>query len=416
MTTLHDLRGSLQEHADLVDHDLAARPAAVHQRVRTVRRNRRVAVAGVAAAAVAAAIAVPPIASRQSPQYLDGLRAPDSVGSLGFTYDFANGVTGDGKAELELDDSDQPRLVTWDAAAGDVRVKGPYQDAFTSVGGFSDFTLVYPGEEGTWKVTGDGTVGVAVYDLAELAPGDAADGAVFRDEVAGAQRISSAWAAEGTDEAAVDVTLPSGEIGLSGFCAGAPKGTWLNVSLGDDGPVSWGQCADQGPDAGPWTGSFDTSDLGEPGEVLSGRAWLTDGEDGPRIPVTGDVRLGVGFYALAAPGATLGRVDIPEVVESDGHTWQLDSVVGSDPGTGEVNTTIQASAGDPVLVEVAGSGRQATMQATFDGEPGNGMSKVGRLGGRMGLGTTYRSVEVGATVSGDDPERVVGLVIYRRVD
>ncbi len=414
MTTLHDLRDSLRDHADLVDHDLTARPAAVHQRVRTVRRNRRMAVAGAAAAVVAAVVAVPPIAVRQSPQYLDGLRAPDSVGSLGFTSDFADGVTGDGRAALRLEESDEPRLVTWDAEQGDVRVKGPHAEPFTSEGGFTDFTIVHPGETGTWRATGEGIVGLAVYDLDELAPGDAAGGVVFRDVVAGAERIASAWATEAADEVAVEVTLPAGEFGVSGYCAGAPRGTWLHVELDDDGPLSWGRCGDTGPDAGPWTGSWEAAEVGEAGTVVTGRAWLTDGATGPRVPVTGEVRLGVGFYALSTQVAELGPVDVPEVLEMDGHLWRLDSVVGSDAGTGRVDTTIEASAGSPVLVEVVGAGRGGMIQGRLGDQPESSLSQASRLGARMGLGLTYESVDATATISGDDPERVVGLAIYRR--
>jgi len=416
MTTLHDLRDSLNQHADLVDHDLSARPAAVHQRVRVVRRNRRVAVAGVAAVAVAAALAVPPIAARQSPQYLDGLRAPDSVGSLGFTYDFADGVTGQGSAELELGRSDEPRLITWDSASGDVKIKAPDQRAFTSTGGFSDFTIVYPGEKGTWRATGEGTVGLAVYDLGALPAGDASDGAVFRDEIAGAERIASAWATDGATEVSVEVTLPAGEIGVSGFCAGAPRGTWVHVELADDGPVSWGQCADGGPDAGQWSGSWDASQVGEAGEVVSGRAWLTDGSEGPRVPVTGDVRLGVGFYALSTQVAELGPVEIPELLERDGHVWRLDAVVGSDAGTGRVETTVEAGPGSPALVELVGAGRGGLMRGSLGDNPDSAMSQANRLGARMGLGVTFTTVEAAGRIAGDDPERVVGLAVYRRAD
>lgn len=59
MSTIHDLRTSLDEHASSVqDHALASRAAEVHQRVRHVRRRRQAVAVAAAAVVVAGVVGV----------------------------------------------------------------------------------------------------------------------------------------------------------------------------------------------------------------------------------------------------------------------------------------------------------------------------------------------------------------------
>ncbi len=191
MNTLNDLRSTLDAHAaDIHDDASRARVLAVHGRARAVRRRRAVAVA--AAVAVVAAVAVTPRMlgdAEPAPveRELIGKVAPATVTSLGYTYDFIEGVEDD---RIKLDASDEPRLLTWAVAGGpeDVLVDSRYSEGEVWSDGtdFDDFLVIHPGESGPWQIrrSGGAEVALAVYELTDARPaGYTVDGITFREQI-----------------------------------------------------------------------------------------------------------------------------------------------------------------------------------------------------------------------------------------
>ncbi len=120
--SINDLRAALDQHAeDVVESVATARVAAVRARAVRVRRRQAGAVVGAAAAVVAVVAAAtvlpgggapPPAADRQ----LLGLTAPAQMSALGYTYEFDRGTdSSEGASAVELEASDEPRLLTWAA-------------------------------------------------------------------------------------------------------------------------------------------------------------------------------------------------------------------------------------------------------------------------------------------------------------
>ena len=157
MSTTDDLRSTLDRHAsELTDHDVHVRPVAVRERIRVVRRRRRATVGGVAAAVVGAmALTLSLGGARQAPvadRTLAGHEAPRTMSSLGYTYTFAQGRQGDGRAQLRLAPSDRPRLVSWATSGPDdeVTLRGVDEGPRTvTTDDFGDFVLVPPRRDGS---------------------------------------------------------------------------------------------------------------------------------------------------------------------------------------------------------------------------------------------------------------------------
>jgi len=133
MNTLDDLRTSLDRHASgLADPDLHARPVAVRERVRTVRRRRHVAATAAAAVVVAALVgggisllpgdaSAPRLAVRPD-RIASGEPVPDFPAQLGDGSLLVDDVVGtQGKPELAFRvrvDTDAPRWMVSCAPAG----------------------------------------------------------------------------------------------------------------------------------------------------------------------------------------------------------------------------------------------------------------------------------------------------------
>jgi hypothetical protein len=358
MNTLQDLRSTLDAHAaEITDSATTTRVAAVAGRARVVRRRRAAGVA-VAAVLVAGAVAVPFLTSDSRPMPADreliGKIAPATLESLGYTYHFAEGVEGGEKhAEIRLRASDEPRLITWASTKPEVGVLGAYDDLHlrSRDTDFDDFILVPEGVSGSWSVRAEGApAAIAVYELGDERPeGVTVDGITFRDDVAGDRLLAAQIGEVGQDEVEVEVTVPpSGQIRFTSLCQGEPRDVWLHLDFGPRyGEFGHGpSCDDPGFDPGGGGGS--TSRLGRPGEVFVVSAFLTRGEDGPRID-SDDVRLGIAAYHVAEPAARVAGYDVPSLVEHGGHVWEYDGQYSARPGSSRLAHT--NSDDTPLLVQ-----------------------------------------------------------------
>lgn len=336
MNDLRELRETLRERADLHDTASATRAAAVHDRVRGVRRRRRGVVGGVAAAAVAVVaigLNLPGSADRTEPA--DGLDAPETITSLGYTYELESTTTREHKVSVEVPKSDQPTLVAWGTEAGaddPVRVDANGGAPFTSADdAFHDFYLVHPGERAKILITkAEGEVSVATYSLVDAAPaGVTRDGSTFRNDVGVWDLAAAEIGDRGDHELTFDLTIPdSGLVRVADLCVGLPRGYW--VSLAVDGKAfefsDHVSCDDSGfdPAGGSWSITR-TSALGKPGATVPVRMWVSRTMEGdePVDPADlSDLRLGASFYALDPDHRDTSMNEPEALVESRGHTWR----------------------------------------------------------------------------------------------
>jgi hypothetical protein len=241
MSDLDDLRSTLHDHAGHVAvGDTVARRAAVHDRIRVVRRRRRVAAASAVAAAVAVAGAVSLIPGDDTTgpapagQRVFGVDVPRTIDSLGFSYDYQEHVSDDGQATLDLGDSDRPRLVSWGTSTAD-RVEVSVGDGSAPQAhdgtDFADWTYVAPGDglDVTARV-GDGSVALAVYTLGSGRPEGVTDGGVtFRSARAGAALLGATIGEPGQDEIVVAPTERADRVFYAYYCAGGPQNAWLHA-------------------------------------------------------------------------------------------------------------------------------------------------------------------------------------------
>jgi len=438
-----ELRTLLDEHSnDIQDLPAVERLAAVRGRVRVVRRRRQAGLAGAAAAVVAvvgAAVFLPsdgldPAAQRE----LAGHTAPETFDSLGYTYAFVKGVEGDGKAVLDLPESDQPMLVSWASSSGSggLRVPGDLDGDGGSPdtiamgdADFGGFEYLDPQVSGKIVATGDGEVAVAVYTRTDATPpGVSKDGVTFRDDRGGDSLLQAVIGDEGQSELTAQIAMPDRFLVMRKFCYGVPQGYQTNISV--NGQVSsFGDCDDSKPLDG--SGSAMTFSGGvpdghgsqvEPGDPVQIRMWLTrdngDEEDPSPVAVEAPgVHLGLGLYEEAPAVATVGTWHLPAVWEQDGHRWQFAGVTSSTPGESSIST--QVTAGDVPVLVVAMTAGQGSGAAEFflDGEPGS--VNGGGPGGWQGVEAIVRNARTVAElrVHGEvGPHTVLGLATYQRID
>lgn len=342
MNTLQDLRSTLDAHAASVHDDAAlARAFAVRGRARAVRRRRVAAVAVTAAVAAVAVTAVPLLGRGSAPvpadRQLIGKVAPETLTSLGYTYDFVKGVEGGEKhATIRLRASDEPRLVTWASDAADVGILGSAGAVHlrSRATDFDDFVYVAPGESGRWTVRASGAdAALAVYELADQPPeGVTVDGITFRQQVGDEELIDAVIGDAGRSDLTLEVALPAGGLRVAELCTGVPEGFVANVEVDRRGVVSTGGCGDDTFDPGSGSASwYDVGDLGEPGAVVTVRTWVSREHDGEPVTLA-DARLGLAAYELPPPVTTVAGWRVPDVLEHDGHRWGFVGSVSSDVG------------------------------------------------------------------------------------
>lgn len=284
MTNLQDLRETLRSHADLDDTAAPARVTAVHDRVRRVHRRRRAVVAGGAAALLVGALVAFNLPENQDPAPAGAgdLVAPKTITSTGYTYELESTSTDEYAVTLRIPKSDQPMLISWGTeggAADPVRVRPVDGEPFTSAGdAFDDYYLVSPGDSGTMRISeAEGDVAVSTYTLSDVAPeGVTRDGSTFRETIGIWKLAGAELGGVGAPEVSFDVTLPSGPVSLREFCAGVPRGYWVNVSVAGKAPGYTEGCEAGGFDPGTGNSSTDfRGGFGTPGSMVRLRTWIS---------------------------------------------------------------------------------------------------------------------------------------------
>lgn len=336
MNTIHDLRNTLEQHAEgLDDRQQHARVVAVRGRVRAVRRRRTGVVAAAAAVAVVAGIVTagslrdPGSIQPAGPEVL-GVEVPEEITVHGFPYEYAEArdLSGAGD-QLRLPASDENRAVSLVAtglgsgSATLVLDGTPVSRAFDGEPVEAPVPAYASSEDTRVSVRLDGAapdarVGVAVYDATGDLPEGVTDGVrVFREQVAGSHLL----AADLTDSPE-GLELPFAGTGSplehADFCSTSTPGVWMTVLL-DDEEMYQAQCREE-------DGAVDVGSARSALGVLDGshtlRIRLTRGHDGPAV-APDDVVLGLAVYE--APFTTAPRIagfTPPEYVEWEGRTWR----------------------------------------------------------------------------------------------
>ncbi len=279
---------------------------------------------------------------------------------------------------------------------------------------FDDFVLVEPGASSEWSVRAGGeAAAIAVYELGDQRPaGLTVDGITFRDDVAGDRLLAAQIGEVGQDEVTLEVTVPTnGQLRFSSLCQGSPRDAWLHVDFGPrlgeyvQGPM----CDDSGFDPGA---GGSTSRLGRPGEALVASAYLTQGEDGPRID-SDDVRLGLAAYDVALPEARVAGYDVPALVEHDGHVWKYDGRYSARAGTPGLD---HRNSDDTTLLVRAiahRTGEQRVVTSWNGGRDGNQNSVGGGVSTFLLLPGQRASIRVREPVP---DQALLGFAFYSRFD
>ncbi|GGO76390.1 hypothetical protein [Nocardioides deserti] len=423
MSTLDDLRETLLAHREDVDDTGAhLRSAAVHQRVRAVRR-RRTAVASVAAVVVlvggvagVSGLRLDPTPDVAGPVVL-GLDVPQELRLDGFPYEL---VDADGVApgeRVDLPDDQEQRAVTLVArdlgegtatllADGEpvARVLDDGLSAPSLVHGPARLQVRLDGADESTRVS------VALYAATGgLAPGVTDGTAVFRDEVAGEPLLAGAFSEPGVAEVELSVTGALGDLRFTDHCRGVGDDAVLHVEVDGEGWSSGG--CDDGPDAGRGGTWAHTDD--RPAEHTV-RAWVTDGPDGPLVE-SADVVVGVAAYERRPAEVQALGEDVAEVVEHDGRRWELDEV-RRQPEPGEPFTT-QVEADEDVLLGLVSQGDRVHLRWSGGRDRGESTRYTGE--GSVGPGTGVDTLllageryDVAVLSDGDAPFRAAVLV-YR---
>jgi hypothetical protein len=422
MNTLSDLRRTLDQHAgDVVDPAAVARSAAVHHRVSVVRRRRGAVGAGALALVVGVGVvtAVWPHHSQggaapAAPIVL-GQRAPETIGSLGYTYR----TDGHGEAfgrtgSIKVSESTKPQLYSWTTEGADtVRVTLPDGDVVHSTEtGFHDFAVVAPGDSGKLRVAvTSGQVGLASYALTDAAPaGYTKGGVTYRDQVAGVPLLTARIGDLGQTVVRTSFVSPGGSLSVPDMCSGLPKGDVVNVSINHDGRVV-GDCDslgvfDPGSSGGGMLG------VGHEGRRVQMRVWVSAGYRSPApLPASSlpSFRLGAAVYGPVPQRSVAGNT-VPIVVEHGGHTWRLRSVHQSD--------------GAPIRLPAAPYDRIAAMawsthgstEVTFGADSSKSPEGGNFSGGRAGLPDLWAPAGSPVQASLDHGTGRFGVALYERTD
>ena len=357
MSTLDDLRSTLDRHADgLDDTERFVRPIAVRARIRAVRRRRTGLVAVAAAVVVVATAAtVGQLRSPDRPQPAEqvvGVDVPGSIEVLGFPYALEQTNELSDGADVRIRGTSTDQAVTLAASGLGSGSATLYQDGEAVARVRSGQQLAVPlpiyDASPTFRVQLDGApaearTGLAVYrSTGALADGVSDGVSVFRDTVAGNRLITAAFAAPGATSVTVHATGRLDRMQFANRCSDPGKGLWLNVSVDGDGAMSSTQCSDDGMDNTPWA-SLGSRDVGR--HTIT--AYATRGENGPRVAVS---ELGVGVYARGRTVPVMGS-DIARSAEFAGRTWRLTRVIRAR------DAVVDTADGDALLGFAASGGR-----------------------------------------------------------
>ncbi|WP_134765343.1 hypothetical protein [Nocardioides sp. 1609] len=384
MNGIDDLRRTLETHADDV-LDVAAidRGTGIQRRIRTTRR-RRTAVAGATAAVVAGTALAAFLPGDTGPDAAGptvfGIDIPAEIDSLGFTYDYADHVRGEERAALELEASDEPRLVSWGTSTDDDRVTivvgAGGEKRVVDGADFTDWTYVAPGD--ALRVTarvGTGDVALAAFTLGDGRPeGVTAGGVTFRDTRAGAPLLGAAIGEPGQAEVVVEPSGRAAEVFYTYYCTGGPANAWLHVAL-DTGELLSGGCNDASVPLDP-AAQGGASQVAGPRQDLTTRFYVTEGEDGPLVE-DDDLRIGLGLYAEPEPRDLGAGIELPERVEHDGHAFELVETASPDLGPGGAVVAVPDLGGRTLALIAYTRADESRITYEVDGDDSSSVSYVG---------------------------------------
>lgn len=404
MNTLDDLRSTLRREADGVDDSARyARPVAVRERIRGVRRRRAAVAASAAVVLVAvAATAVGDLLGEhrqvEPATQVVGVDVPQRVAVYGFPYELTGTEPFTGPRDrLRLQhaaDADRWRAVSLVASGLGGGYATLYLDGqpVARAAGADDVEVPVPVFDGepTLRVELDGApaearAGVAIYGATGDLPNGVTNGtAVFRDEVAGSRLQAGAFSEPGDSSVSVPFSGRIADGRIAYYCHTRETGLWLNVATDEGGVLGTSCGADVDVDAGD--GGSNVSGSGSAGSHVL-RAYLTRGERGPRVAPP-DAVLGVAVYDdPVAPQSVLGT-DVATTVELDGRLWTLDRVVRQGQEGSPVRAEVDASDGDRVVGQVAAG---ETTWITWHGRLLDGEST--RMGSDPGVDSTGTVVD-----------------------
>lgn len=417
MSTLHDLRSTLDQHAEgLHDTEQYVRPVAVRARITAVRRRRAAAVSATAVLVLVAGVAT--AVGLRSPDALEpasvvGVDVPRDLTVSGFPYSLADTEELDGAERLKLEKSDEWRAVTLVArglGSGSATLYSNGEAVARVRGDERSAAPVWVGDEGTaLRVRLDGAAegaqtGLAVYEATgQLAPGvaNADRTSVFRDTVAGSPLIAAAFAEPGSDDLDLEVTGDVRQMRFVFQCVAADD-VYVNMTV-DGKDYSASSCGDRSRDAG--AGSSVTYEQEAPGRDHLIHVFLTQGPDGEPVEDLTKIEFGLGIYELPDGERDVLGNQVSSRVEYQGRTFVLDEVV-------DAPATIDTSSGD-VLLGFAATGADA-VSASWTSE------LLGDEFGSVSLGDGGSTSSAGLLLAGDTYDvRLKGgvtegaLLVYR---
>lgn len=369
MSTLHDLRSTLEQHADgLDDSERYVRPVAVRARIRAARRRRTALAATAAVLVVVAGVAAAgtlrgPGEIAPADRVVAGVDVPGRIDVVGFPYRLTD-LTDLTDGKVDLDEADHDQAVVLAASGLGTGSATLYADGkpVARVRGGEQVAAPYPLDDTAphLRVRFDGAgagarAGVAVYEATgAVAPGVDNGDVVFRDEYAGEPLLGAAFAEPG--ESSVDFESRGAEAMRFVLYCDGPEDLMVNVDIDGAPGVSFG-CGDRGPDAAAGTSAvLDEMGLG----THDLHVYLTRGSDETPVDVDG-VTVGGGVYP--AGGA----------VEYAGRTWVPTETFR--PGGGSVS--VDTADGDRLL----GASGRGELGLTWSGDLADGGSD-GFIGGR----------------------------------
>lgn len=421
MSTLDDLRSTLEQHADGIDDtDRNIRPTAVRARIRTARRRRAGAVAMTAAAAVVIATGTTAVVRgsgdpEPAGPKLEDIRVPQRIEIHGFPYGLTETrrAAPDGTITLDKPD-DGPvvvALVTTDLGSGQAtlwaglapitRVRGDEHLSTPTDQAVGDLHVEFD------DVPASARAQVAVYvPTGEPAPGETSDGVVFRQQIADRELVVAAFG-KGGEDASADLPDVVGDLTVAAYCRSATPDLWLQ-RVGDSGGAP---CEDMDPGSDPGAANQDSLLRPQPGDRTYG-VFVTKGNGGPRA--TGvDVDFGVGIYRQAVAPRRLLGTEASTVIEADARTWRLDEVLDARGGEEYEVDTSQGAA----LIGIAHAGVRE-MSVSWAGAPEEGWSGIPPTAKPEGPGVLYPGIPlladdhtVRVPVSGQHAQ--VRLLVYR---
>jgi len=345
MSTIDDLKHTLHHAADGPDHALGGRAAAVHQRVRVVRRRRRAALAGTVAALVAVAgIGVGVGLDRDGrSDTLDpahGLDVDRTVTWNGFEYAVVDAERIE-LAEAGADDlrvepgggEDTQRLLAVETdglGSGDVtlvgggEILGRASDALpVTVDAYTRAIRLEVGDPSGEAATpdADATVTWALYERTDTMPEGPSDGyAVWPERADGMTLVAGGFSEPGTGVLEADYRGRLDAVKFSTYCRTSRPGLFLHVAVDGKDRVFGHRCtADPGEDpTGAWSGMDGAAVAAHTFSVR-----VTRDELGRGAPVSvDDLVVGLGVYETDGRFRVQGQW-LDEVVE-EGTLWRRD--------------------------------------------------------------------------------------------